>query len=120
MITDGEFVQIVNTALKQREENMAISDKLEEERDRWKEQADLLGRECENWKATAAQHLRNEQYYRGLIEEIGRMIGPDAFTDDTGSMHESVLCAKVPECVKSLLDHIEDIRQEGMDRDLAE
>lgn len=60
-------------------------------------------RQTDAWYDTAAQHCRNEFYYRGLVEQIGRLIGVDAFTADDGGVHDSVLCAKVPALVAKLL-----------------
>lgn len=55
------------------------------------------------WCDTAAQHLRNEEYYRGLVIKIGEMLGPDAYVSDDGSIQDSVLCAKVPELIARLV-----------------
>jgi hypothetical protein len=56
-----------------------------------------------NWYETAAQHARNEEYYRGLVQEIGAMLGVDAFISDDGSVQEDVLCAKIPELIRTRL-----------------
>ena len=55
------------------------------------------------WCDTAAQHLKNEDYYRGLVIKIGAMLGPDAYISDDGSVQDSVLCAKVPDLVARLV-----------------
>jgi len=55
------------------------------------------------WCDTAAQHLRNEEYYRGLVIKIGVMLGPEVYVSDDGSVQDSVLCAKVPEMVAKLI-----------------
>lgn len=55
------------------------------------------------WYETAIFYHKNEEYYRGLIVKIGEMLGPDAYTDDAGKIHDSVLCAKVPELVENFL-----------------
>jgi hypothetical protein len=55
------------------------------------------------WMDTAAQFSRNEDYYRGLVVQIGEMLGDPAFTDDAGELHDSVLCAKVPALVREAL-----------------
>lgn len=60
-------------------------------------------RERNNWCDTAAQHLRNEEYYRGLVIKIGKMLGPEAYTSDDGSVQQDVLCAKVPDLVARLV-----------------
>lgn len=58
-----------------------------------------LERERDAWKDTAAQHLRNEEYYRGLVEKCGEHFGDAAKMQDDGNMNEDILCAKVPELV---------------------
>lgn len=55
-----------------------------------------------DWTETAAQHCRNEEYYRGLIVKIGEPFGPPAKTSDDGSVQDRVICAKVPELVDAL------------------
>jgi hypothetical protein len=57
------------------------------------------------WMQTAAQHLRNECYYRCIVVEIGEMIGDEAFISDDGSRQQDVLCAKVAELVRKRLKH---------------
>jgi len=61
----------------------------------------------EAWEQTANQAERNKEYYRGLVVEIGKTLGKDACTCDDGSMSPDVLCAKVPELVKALLERCE-------------
>lgn len=63
---------------------------------------DLTG-DAKFWCEAAAQHLRNEEYYRGLVVKIGEMLGPDAYISDDGSVQQDVLCAKVPELVRRRL-----------------
>ena len=55
------------------------------------------------WYDTAAQHCRNEDYYRSLVQEIGLMFGDAAFVSDDGSVQQDVLCAKVPSLVRAAL-----------------
>ena len=62
-----------------------------------------LSADAKAWHDTAAQHCRNEFYYRGLVQEIGEALGIAAYTDDAGGVHDSVLCAKVPELVRQRL-----------------
>lgn len=62
-----------------------------------------------NWIDTAAQNQRNTEYYRGLVDEIGLIVGKSAFISDDGVDHINVLCAKVPELVKSKLYELEQI-----------
>jgi hypothetical protein len=55
------------------------------------------------WYDIAEQASRNTNYYRGLVVKIGKMLGPDAYISDDGSIQDDVLCAKVPELVASKL-----------------
>lgn len=64
--------------------------------------ATVAERERDAWIETAAQHCRNEEYYRGLVVQIGRLFGVAAMTSDDGSVQDHVLCAKVPELVGAL------------------
>jgi hypothetical protein len=66
----------------------------------------------EAWKETAAQHLRNEEFYRGIVRQIGEQIGIAARTSDDSSVQDDVLALKVPELVtlaiaKAKLDALE-------------
>jgi hypothetical protein len=54
-------------------------------------------RQRDGWINVAAMHHRNEEYYRGLIDQIGEALGPQAYISDDGSVQDSVLRAKVPE-----------------------
>ncbi len=56
----------------------------------------------DHWMETAGQHCRNEEYYRGLVQEIGMMFDKEAFTSEDGSVQQDVLCAKVPQLVAEL------------------
>lgn len=62
-----------------------------------------VSRVLRNWYDTAAQHCRNEDYYRGLVQEIGAMLGDEAYISDDGSVQEDILCAKVPELIRARL-----------------
>ncbi len=68
--------------------------------------------EREGWQETARQEIRNRDYFRGLVQQIGGMFGVAARTEDDGSVAEDVLCAKVPELVKALCDSATKDRQE--------
>lgn len=52
------------------------------------------------WKETAAFHARNEEFYRSIINQIGEILGEDAYTADDGSISDSVLVLKLPELIK--------------------
>ena len=56
------------------------------------------------WYDTAAQYARNEEYYRGLVQEIGAMFGEEAYISDDGSKQQDVLCSKVPELVRAKME----------------
>lgn len=63
------------------------------------------------WKETAAFHSRNEDFYRGIINQIGEILGVEAYTADDGSVGDSVLALKVPELVKKLKEQNEKLNQ---------
>jgi hypothetical protein len=60
-------------------------------------------RQRDGWINAAAMHHRNEEYYRGLLDQIGAALGTEAYTSDDGSMQDSVLRSKVPELVLARL-----------------
>lgn len=70
---------------------------------------------CERspWEETAAHFCRNMEYYRGLVDRIGRAIGPEAYTADDGTFSDDVLRAKVPEIIERLLKPTELKASEG-------
>lgn len=68
-----------------------------------KEFLSMSERYTSNWKDTAAQMCSNMEYYRGLVEKIGNMLGEEAYISDDGSRQQDVLCAKVPELVAQRL-----------------
>lgn len=63
------------------------------------------------WKETAVYHTRNEDFYRGIIKQIGEILGVEAYTADDGSVGDSVLALKVPELVKKLKEQNEKLNQ---------
>lgn len=67
-----------------------------------KELASVKG-ERDAWIDDAARFNRNEDFYRGLVEQIGAHFGQDAYTSDDGSIQQDVLCLKVPELVSALM-----------------
>ena len=62
-----------------------------------------LTRERIAWEEIARQNQRNTDFYRDLIEQCGKTIGREAYTQDDGGVCEDVLCLKVPELVKGLV-----------------
>lgn len=72
----------------------------------------------------ALRFARNEEYYRGLLTQIGASIGPIALVQDDGGIVDEPLCAKLPELVQRtcvacdiLLD---EVRCENPDKDRVE
>ena len=55
-----------------------------------------------SWEQTAAHYLDGMHYYRGLVEQIGKIIGIESYVQDDGGIVDSVLCDKVPELVEEL------------------
>jgi len=62
--------------------------------------------ERDNWMETARQHLKNEEFYRELVVQIGEKFGDIAYISDDGSVQEDVLCLKVPELVSDLTEQL--------------
>jgi hypothetical protein len=61
-----------------------------------------LRAERDGWIEAAAQHLRNEEWMRGLLEQIGALFGDAARTSDDGSVQDSVLLLRVPELAAAM------------------
>lgn len=89
---------------------MATQEKLQAQQNRDSEFAAKIGlpdpitleqaiAERNGWLTAAAHAHDGMEYYRGIVDEIGATIGPDAYTDDVGKLHDSVLRAKVAELV---------------------
>ena len=55
------------------------------------------------WEETARQCQRNYEWYRGLLEQIGEMLGEEVFICDDGSKSQDMLISKIPEIVKKRL-----------------
>lgn len=55
------------------------------------------------WERSACNYAKNMEYYRGLLDQIGSIIGEAAYTCDDGSKSEDVLRAKLPELVRGLV-----------------
>lgn len=74
--------------------------------------AEAVAKRIAAWMESTAFHLTNEQYYRGLVVQIGDIIGPESKIANDGSVMEDVLCAKVPELIQKMknklaeFDHI--------------
>lgn len=57
---------------------------------------EALQRETAAWHKTALQHHKNEEFYRGLLVQIGEIIGHEAYVSD------DALCLKLPDLVRAL------------------
>jgi hypothetical protein len=55
-----------------------------------------------NWVESAAQFSRNADFYRGLLAECAKHLGPDVFICDDGSVSQDPLMLKIPELVATL------------------
>lgn len=56
-----------------------------------------------SWEESARQFARNQEFFQGLVTQIGEMFGQTARVSDDGSVQDSVLALKVPELVKESL-----------------
>ena len=59
--------------------------------------------EIDSWKEFASQQSRNVEYYRGLLDEIGVLVGEEAYRTDDNEIVTEVLKAKLPELVEKLI-----------------
>ena len=59
------------------------------------------------WMDTARHYAEGSEYYQSLLDQIGQMFGPAAYTSDDGSVQDSVLRAKVPELVAARIAALE-------------
>jgi len=72
---------------------------------------DELKAERDGWKDSAAQFLRNQEFYQGIVKQIGETFGVAARTSDDGSIQDDVLALKVPELVTELQAELAVARQ---------
>lgn len=56
----------------------------------------------EFWKERAAQHMRNEEFYRDLLDQCAVHLGPDVYVQDDGGRSDEPLRLKIPALVKAL------------------
>lgn len=68
------------------------------------ELAEAMAKRISYWMEVAAQYSRNQEYYRNLVIQCGEYIGHESYVQDDGGICEDVLCAKVPELVKKLVE----------------
>lgn len=69
-------------------------------------------RERDNWEQTAAQHLRNEHFYRDLLGQCAELLGDECRRSDDGKLipKGDFLALKVPEVLKERLENKKSIR----------
>jgi hypothetical protein len=65
--------------------------------------AEAVARRIAGWMGIAAQFSRNEDFYLGVVHQIGDMFGLRAKVADDGSICQDVLTLKVPELVAELI-----------------
>lgn len=70
---------------------------------KWVRERAQLEKERDNWAETARRESINAQYYRGIVERIGKLLGPEVYTQDDGGVVPDVLVAKVEEVAKKRL-----------------
>lgn len=55
------------------------------------------------WIEDAKRFARNEEFYRDLLDQCAVHLGPEAYTDDTGGVHDEPIRLKIPEIVEKLV-----------------
>jgi hypothetical protein len=55
------------------------------------------------WVESAAMFSRNEDYYRGLLDEVAAAIGPEAWGSDDGSVQDDPVRARIPDIIRQRL-----------------
>jgi hypothetical protein len=68
--------------------------------------AETFARILAGWLDTAAMFHRNQEFYQGIVRDIGNVFGVAARTADDGSVQDDVLALRVPELVKALHDSV--------------
>ena len=70
---------------------------------------------CNAWQETAAQHLRNEQFYRDLLSQCAKLLGDECRRCDDGRLipADDFLALKVPEVLEKELRAGADIAREN-------
>lgn len=61
-------------------------------------------RERDLWINSASQAHEAAQYYRAIVIDVGRQLGPKIHFQDDGGVVDDVLCAKVVELTRERLD----------------
>ena len=63
----------------------------------------------DNLVETAKNYANGVEYYRGLVDEIGKMLGDESYIADDGSRSDEILRAKVPELVSARIKEFDRI-----------
>lgn len=56
------------------------------------------------WTKTAAQYASNADYYRGQLEQVGKLLGPSIFIAEDGSIQDKPIIENVPSRVRLLAE----------------
>ncbi len=64
---------------------------------------EVIARKIYHWIEIAAFNDKNTDYYRGLLDECAKHLGPEVFVCDDGSISEDPLRAKIPSLVSELM-----------------
>lgn len=78
------------------------------------------GVSAQGWMEIASEYAHNMEYYRGLVDRIGVLLGDEAYICEDGSRSEDILRAKVPELVERRLTPSTGPRAELTDEEITE
>lgn len=67
---------------------------------------DELRRLAHAWLDTAAQHARNEEFYRNIVHQTGLILGRETHRQDDGNYTDQPLALRVPEVAQKLVDEL--------------
>lgn len=67
---------------------------------------DQLRRIAKGWMEDCARHLRNEEFYCGIVHETGHILGRECYRQDDGSYVDEVLALRVPEVTQAHADRL--------------
>ncbi len=59
--------------------------------------------DMQHWKETARQFHQNEIFYRGIVHQVGELLGRDCYVSDDGSVQDEVLALKVVDVLRDRL-----------------
>lgn len=73
-----------------------------------------LRRERDAWEDTARSLSEDVKFWRDLVQQIGALLGPEAYIADDGNVHKSVVALKVPDLVAAVLAHRDALLREKL------